>query len=71
MRPEPRDEKAAELVFLTQAGTSFFKESTTDLISRKFRELAQRVGVHRPGLGFYTLRRVFETIRETPVIRWL
>ena len=61
-RPKPKDDAAAELVFLTQVGTSFAKDTTQDPISRKFRELLRETGLYRRRVGFYALRHTFETI---------
>jgi integrase len=57
VRPTPRDEQFAELVFLTQTGGSFASDDRP--ISRKTRALLDKLKIQ--GRGFYTLRHVFET----------
>ncbi len=73
-RPTPASNDEESLVFLTQTGRSWYKESTTYL-SEQFRRFVKgidtqekaRMGedhspLYRRGVGFYTLRHVFETI---------
>lgn len=75
-RPTPRAEDAKRLVFVTKYGRSWAKaprltqgedgslvEAFVDNpVSKEFRKLLDELDLHRPGLGFYTLRHVFETI---------
>lgn len=74
-KPEPANSEFASLVFLTRFGKPWNKEGASYL-SEQFRkflqsidaEAAQEVGdseparLYRKGVGFYTLRHVFETI---------
>jgi len=60
-RPKPKDEKAAELVFLLENGTSWFKDQQ-DPLGRKFGALRRQVGMFRRGCAFYALRHGFETV---------
>jgi integrase len=61
-RPGPEDPADARLVFLTAYGRSWSKDATWNPVTTEFAKLLKRQGFHRPGLGFYTLRHVFETI---------
>jgi integrase len=38
------------------------EKSRTDNVSVHFCELAKKLGLHRDGVGFYTLRHVFRTV---------
>lgn len=77
LRPEPADQADADLCFLTKRGNRWVRtarkdsddpsapESYTaeDAISKRFGKLLHTLGINgRRGLGFYTLRHVFETI---------
>jgi len=54
-----------ELAFMTQQGTSFAKGTGgNDPIGLTFRRLLVEHKLHRPGLGFATLRHIFQTIAE-------
>ena len=61
-RPAPTVDRVASLVFITKYGQQWSKETTSSPISAEFRKLMQRVGLHRPGVGFRALRYTFETI---------
>jgi integrase len=73
-RPTPRAGKYSGLVFLTTRGNPWriceradrengdFGLRLNDFIGRKFGCLLKDLKVHRLGVGFYTLRHVFETI---------
>ena len=61
-RPTPKNPSDARLVFLTAYGRSWSKEATWNPVTSEFAKLLKRQGFHRPSLGFYTLRHVFETI---------
>ena len=72
-RPEPRADKYKALVFITPRGNPWrvseredrdgqFHLKTHDYIGKQFTDLLKQLGLHRPGLGFYTLRHVFETV---------
>lgn len=75
-RPKPRDTAAADLVFLTRNGRPYVRlqgkvdaaeaDKTTwnDAISRETGKLLRTLGIHRPRLNFYSLRRTFRTIAD-------
>jgi len=59
--PKPGHER---FVFLTRCGYSWSKESTANPLSAEFRKLLDATGLYRKGLGFYSIRRSFQTIGE-------
>ncbi|MEX0717954.1 MAG: tyrosine-type recombinase/integrase [Planctomycetaceae bacterium] len=72
-RPEPKDSEDFGLAFVSREGRRFVrlepKIGTTDIfvrrdsIGERFRKLLHKLGINgRKGLGFYTLRRNFETV---------
>ena len=73
VRPDPIDEADDDLCFITSRGTRYVRiqESKTtegrhvtiNSLSRRFESPLKRLEINgRRGLGFYTLRHVFETI---------
>ena len=73
-RPK-RDEASAGLVFLNSYGRPWSQDGTLDAetlkasaplnsIARGFRKLLDATGLHRKGIGFYTLRHVFRTVAD-------
>ena len=66
-QPAPKDEAVANLVFINSRGSAWVvttEKSRTDNVSHHFGELLKELGIHRDGLGFYTLRHVFRTIAD-------
>ena len=61
-RRTPKDPSHTELVFITAALGSFWKETTDNPISKEFAKFADDCGLKRRGRSFYALRHVFRTI---------
>jgi integrase len=62
-RPKPKPGHE-QYVFLTRCGMCWCKETNAVPLSREFRRLLDTTGIYRKGLGFYSLRRGFQTIGE-------
>ena len=63
VRPEPKDEANAKLVFVTIQGHSWHKKIEDNPISKETAKLLKSLKLYRAkGLGFYTLRHCLETI---------
>jgi integrase len=73
-RAEPGNERAAALVFLTPTGRPLVRQTVSaddesgkitaanvDELSARFCALLKSLGIHRTGIGFYTLRHTFRT----------
>ncbi len=62
VRPMPKDELHKDKTFITKYGNAWANGTPSSPISQRFGKIVRDLGVHRRGLGFYTLRHVFETI---------
>ncbi|MCE9553114.1 MAG: tyrosine-type recombinase/integrase [Planctomycetes bacterium] len=71
-RPKTKTADTAGLLFLTKYGQPWAKSTSDNPIAKEMRKLLDELKLHRPGLGFYTLRHVFETIggetRDQPAV---
>ncbi len=65
-RPKAEKPRDVGRVFLSSTGTMLVTRTaaghTVDLLGSPFTELLKAKGIHRTGVGFYTLRHVFETV---------
>lgn len=61
-RPAAKLEADAKLLFLTKYGAAWAKSVADNPVTKEFRKLLDELELHRPGLGFYSLRHVFETV---------
>lgn len=61
-RPQPKETEAVDRFFVTKYGGRWAKGTPDSPVAKEMRKLLDDLGLHRPGLGFYTLRHVFETI---------
>lgn len=63
-RPQPATLEAEGLVFLTEKGRPCISAGLATPIALPFTGLLKLLGMHRRGLGFYTLRHVFRTVAD-------
>jgi integrase len=64
VRPEPKDEAAGKLVFVTTRGRPWLSRGQANPVSVAARNVMKAAGVHREGIGFATLQHVFRTIAD-------
>ncbi len=65
VRQPPTDHALANTVFITEMGTRYSSRLVSNCaISREFRMLLIDLQLHRPRLGFYSLRHQFQTIGD-------
>jgi integrase len=63
-RPEPRGEAATGLLFLTTRGRPWLVRGIANPVSVAARDLMRKLGAHRGGVGFYSLRHTFRTVAD-------
>jgi len=63
-RVPPRDKAHKERVFINRKHDSYFKPSGANPITRATTKLLTELGIHRPGMSFYTLRHCFQTVGD-------
>jgi integrase len=63
-RPQTKHDAAEGLVFVTTRGRAWLSNGIANPVSIATRKVMKAVGIHRPGLGHYTLRHVFRTVAD-------
>jgi len=61
-RPEPKLPDHDNLVFITKYGQPWSKATSDNPVTKETRKLLDRLDLHRPGRGFYSLRHTFATV---------
>lgn len=62
LRPAPKVEADACLVFITKRGQRWSRDLPDSPISKEVAKLLKEIGIQQKGLNFYALRHTFETI---------
>lgn len=63
-RPEPKQPEHAGLAFITARGNQWVSGGAAHPVTASIVPLMKAAGVHRAGLGPYTLRHVFRTVAD-------
>jgi integrase len=61
-RPAPKGDTDPQLVFITERGGSWAKDTADSPVSKEMAKLLEELKLHRPGLNFYALRHTLETV---------
>jgi len=64
VRPDAKEPADADLVFITKYGRRWAHTSQSDAVTLETGKLLRRLGIHRPRLGFYSLRHTFRTVAD-------
>ncbi len=68
VRPAPKDEATGTLAFLNSRGCAWIHLTPAGLridnVTIQFAKALRALGLHREGIGFYTLRHVFRTVAD-------
>jgi integrase len=63
-RPAPKHKADVESLFLSTRGHRWPDDRADNTVGKEFGELLKKLGIHRPGVGFYALRHTFQTIGD-------
>jgi integrase len=63
-RPNPKDTAAEGLLLVTKFGGPWASGGAASAVTHEISKLLRKVGVSRPGLGFYALRHTFRTVAD-------
>jgi len=64
LQPKPRAAEYAHLAFISPMGRACHNDKRNTTIGMWFRTHLEDLGLYRPRLGFYVLRRIFRTVAD-------